>query len=131
MQRYTDASASTPGDPPETSVAMMELASRNNERQKLLPQVQLKWAFAAVTGAAVLIALVRITNQGAALVGAIVAVSGWLVLLFGMFGILFLFTYALGVLERLLAPPQDEVLSPFASERLPEQIVVPLKTDAQ
>ncbi|MGN6546255.1 MAG: hypothetical protein ACTHK7_14470, partial [Aureliella sp.] len=80
---------------------------------------------------AVLIALVRMADQGAALVSAIVALSAWLGLLFAMFSVLFLITYALGVLENLLAAPQEEVLSPFAGERLPEQIVVPRKLDAQ
>lgn len=101
------------------------------ERQPLLPQMRLKWSFAAVTAAAVLIALVRMADQDAALISAIVGVAGWLALLFGMFCVLFLVTYAMGVLETLLAPPHDEVLSPFANERLPEQIVVPPNTDAQ
>ena len=101
------------------------------ERQPLLPQMRLKWAFVVLTAAAVLIALVRMADQGTALVSAIVAIAGWLVLLFGMFSILFLITYALGLLENLLAPAQDEILSPFAGERLPEQVVVPPKMDAQ
>ena len=100
-------------------------------RQPLLPQIRLKWTFAAVTAAALLIALVRMADQDAALISAIVATVMWLALLFGMFCVLFLFTYALGLLENLLAPPQEEVLSPFATERLPEQIVVPSKSDAQ
>jgi hypothetical protein len=108
-----------------------DAAAGQVERQPLLPQIRLKWTFAAVTAAAVLTALVRMADQDAALVSAIVAIAAWVAALFSMFGVLFLITYALGALENLLAPPQDEVLSPFAGERLPEQIVVPAKTDAQ
>lgn len=126
MQSDADSLARQIDDPLATGTA-----AGQPERQPLLPQVRLMWVFVAVTGAAVLIALVRLADQGFALVSAIVAIAAWLGLLFGMFSILFLVTYALGLLETLLAPPQEEVLSPFASQRLPEQIVVPLKTDAQ
>ena len=99
-------------------------------KQPLLPRVRLIWSFAALTASAVLIALVREVDQGAALITAIVATFAWLSILFAMFSVLFLVTYTLGLLENLLAPPQDDVLSPFASDRPPEQIVPPSKTDA-
>ncbi|MGN6134834.1 MAG: hypothetical protein ACTHOU_10055 [Aureliella sp.] len=98
--------------------------------QPLLPRVRLIWSFVALTAAAVLIALVRQVDQGAALVTALVVTTAWLTVLFVMFSLLFLVTYALGLLENLLAPPQDDVLSPFANDRLPEQVVPPAKTDA-
>lgn len=97
--------------------------------QPLLPQVRLVWTFALVTGAALLIALVRASDQGQALVWAIVGMLLWLAGLFSLFGLLFLVTYAFGRLENLVAPPDEEVLSPFASDRFPEQIVTPVQSD--
>jgi tellurite resistance protein TehA-like permease len=100
-------------------------------KQLLLPRVGLIWSFVAITLAAILIALVRELDRGAALISAIVLTLAWIAVLFAMFSVLFLVTYSLGLLEDLLAPQQDDVLSPFADDRLPEQIVPPLKTDAQ
>lgn len=97
--------------------------------QPLLPRVKLVWSFVAITAAAVLISLVRWAGEGQALVLAIVASLTWMAGLFACFSILFLITYALGILETLLAPPETEVLSPFAQDRLPEQIVAPLHVD--
>ena len=101
------------------------------EKQLLLPRVRLIWSFVALTAAAVLIALVRELDRGAALISAIVITVAWLAVVFAMFAILFLITYGLGLLEDLLAPEQDDVLSPFADDRLPDQVIPPLKTDAQ
>ena len=100
------------------------------EKQLLLPRVGLIWSFVALTASAVLIALVREVDRGAALVSAIVVTVAWMAVLFAMFSSLFLITYALGLLEDLLAPERDDILSPFADDRLPEQIVPPLKSDA-
>lgn len=99
-------------------------------KQPLFPRIRLIWSFVAVTAAAVLIALVREVDQSAALISAIVGTLAWLTILFALFSLLFLVTYALGLLENLLAPPQDDVLSPFADDRLPEQIVPPIKSDS-
>ncbi|MCC6508852.1 MAG: hypothetical protein IT423_07080 [Pirellulaceae bacterium] len=100
-------------------------------RQPFLPRTRLIWSFVAVTAAAVLIMLVRWADQGVALIAALVAIAAWVAGLFAMFSLLFLITYFLGVLENLLAPPENEVLSPFAQDRLPEQIVAPNKVDVQ
>lgn len=97
--------------------------------QPLLPRVKLIWSFVAITATAVLISLVRWAGEGQALVVAIVAIVCWMAGLFACFSILFLLTYALGLLETLLAPPEQEVLSPFAQDRLPEQIVSPQHVD--
>lgn len=99
-------------------------------RQPFLPRVRLVWSFVAITAAAVLITLVRVADQSTALITAVVAVVLWGGLMFGFFSTLFLITYALGLLEELLAGPTIEVQSPFAEDRMPEQIVVPTKTDA-
>jgi hypothetical protein len=108
----------------------MPMQDEPSGTQPLLPRVRLIWSFVAVTAAAVLIALVRQVDQGHALVIAIVTTLAWLALLFTLFSLMFFISYALGVLEKLLAPPQDDVLSPFAGDRKPEQIVPPLKSDA-
>lgn len=97
--------------------------------QPLLPRVKLIWSFAAITAAAVLISLVRWAGEGQALLVAIIATLTWMAALFGCFCIMFLVTYTMGVLETLLAPPEHEVLSPFASDRLPDQIVTPQHVD--
>ncbi len=97
--------------------------------QPLLPRVKLIWSFAAITAAAVLISLVQWAGEGHALIVAIVSLSAWMGGLFACFSILFLITYALGILETLLAPPQHQVLSPFAGDRLPEQVIAPLHVD--
>ena len=99
-------------------------------RQPFLPRVPLIWSFVAVTAAALLIALVRAADQGTALITAVVCTVAWCGLLFGLFSVLFLITYGLGLPEELLAGPTVEVQSPFAIDRLPEQIVVPPKSDA-
>jgi hypothetical protein len=100
-------------------------------RQPLLPQMRLIWSFVAVTASAVLITLVRFADQGAAMVAALISVLIWLAVLFGAFSVLFAITYALGLLEALVVPPEQPVLSPFANDRLPDQIVAPIKSDAQ
>ena len=97
--------------------------------QPLLPRVKLIWSFVAITAAALLISLVRWAGEGQALVVAIIAILAWMACLFACFSILFLMTYAFGILETLLAPPEPSVLSPFAQDRLPEQIVTPLHVD--
>lgn len=97
--------------------------------QPLLPRVKLIWSFVAITATAVLISLVRWAGEGQSLVTAIVAIVSWMAGLFACFSILFLLTYTLGLLETLLAPPEQEVLSPFAQDRLPEQIVSPQHVD--
>lgn len=99
--------------------------------QPLLPQLRLIWSFIAVTAAAVLITLVRLADEGVAMVAAIMSVITWLAILFGAFCVLFLITYALGALENILAPPEQPVLSPFAKDRMPDQIIEPIKVDAQ
>lgn len=106
------------------------MRDQTNLRQPFLPRVRLIWSFVAVTAAAVLISLVRIADQSTALISAVVAVVLWGGLMFGLFCVLFLITYALGLLEELLAGPSTDVQSPFAEDRLPDQIVVPIKTDA-
>ncbi len=107
-----------------------EMLSRQpSTTQPLLPRVKLIWSFAAITGAAVLISLVRWAGEGQALILAIVSMVGWLAGLFACFSLLFLITYTLGILETLLAPPEQEVLSPFAKDRMPEQIVAPIPVD--
>jgi hypothetical protein len=102
-----------------------------SKTQPLLPQVRLIWSFVAVTLAAVLLALVRAADQSTALISAVVGISLWIGLVFFMFSVLFLITWALGVLENLLASPEVEVMSPFAVDRLPDQIVVPNTSEAQ
>ncbi len=96
-----------------------------------MPRVSLLWPFVLVTAAAFLIVLVRAADQGAVLVTATLALFGWLVGLFLLFGILFLFTYMFGLLEHLLAPPVEQPKSPFGVDQLPEQIVVPTNTEAR
>lgn len=102
---------------------------RPTAAQPLFPRVKLIWSFAALTGAAILISLVRWAGEGQALILAIVSIVGWLVGMFLCFSLLFIITYSLGILETLMAPPEHEVLSPFAADRLPEQIVAPIKVD--
>ena len=114
----------------DMSSPKMPMVDEPLAKQPLLPRVRLIWSFVAVTAAAILIALVREVEQGPALVTAIIVIVAWLAVLFAIFSLLFLITYALGLLENLLAPPPDDVLSPFASDRKPDQIVPPLKTDA-
>lgn len=97
--------------------------------QPLLPRVKLVWSFVAITASAVLISLVRWAGEGQALITAIVATLTWMAGLFACFCLLFLLTYTLGILETLLAPPEHEVLSPFAQDRLPAQIVTPQHVD--
>lgn len=97
--------------------------------QPLLPRVKLIWSFVAITAAAILLSLVQWAGEGHALIVALLALAAWLGGLFACFSILFLITYALGILETLLVPPEQEVLSPFASDRLPEQLVAPLHVD--
>lgn len=108
-----------------------ENSTEGIDHQPLLPQMRLIWTFVAVTASALLIALVRFADQGAAMVAATVSVLAWLAILFGAFAVLFAITYVFGVLETIIAPPEPEVLSPFASDRLPDQIIAPLKVDAQ
>jgi hypothetical protein len=117
--------------PPRIIVLMTNtsLAETPAAPQPLLPQIRLIWSLVAMTVAAVMIMLVRWAEQGQALIIAIVAIACWLAALFALFGTLFLITYALGLLETLLAPPELEVLSPFASDRLPDQVVAPQHVD--
>ena len=105
------------------------MSTDNSSSQPLLPRVKLIWSFVAITAAAVLISLVQWAGEGHALIMAIVTLAAWLGGLFACFSILFLITYTLGILETLLVPPQQDVLSPFAGDRLPEQIVAPLHVD--
>ncbi len=97
--------------------------------QRLLPQFRLVWSFVAVTAAALLLTLVRWAGEERALLWAIVMTLLWVAMVFASFKLLFVITYFLGLLETLLAPPEVEVLSPFAQDRLPEQVVSPLHVD--
>ncbi len=97
--------------------------------QPLLPRMKLIWSFAAITAAAILLTMVRWADEDLSMILAILSTLGWIVGLFASFCIMFLITYGLGVLENLLAPPEPEVLSPFAQDRLPEQIIAPVHVD--
>ncbi len=103
--------------------------SSDTPKPLLVPQVRILWTFALVTASAVLIMMVRWAQQGQALIVALVGILIWLAVVFAMFACLFLITYALGWLENLLAPPEPEILSPFATDRLPEQVVEPINAD--
>jgi len=80
--------------------------------------------FLLLTGSVLFAALYRVAGQSLAIKGLLMVVE--LVLItFGAFGLLFLLAYPLGRLNKYFFDQMEEGQSPFASHRLPSQILPP------
>jgi hypothetical protein len=82
------------------------------------------WFFVTVLVVTLALAVVQAAEQGRGLAIAMVATVVFFVAFAILAGISFLIAYSCGATEKALAG-KDEPSSPFATDRLPEQVVPP------
>lgn len=87
-------------------------------------KISLRTLFVLITGSAFVAALFRNlhSNQAVVTLAAIVAI---ILATFAMYAIVFLIAYPLGRINKYFIDQTDEGESPFATDRLPKQIVAP------
>jgi hypothetical protein len=90
-------------------------------------KISLRTLFVLLTVSVLIAALFRYDGQNAWVVGALMFVE--LVLFtFGLYGLMFCLAYPLGRLSKYFLDQSDEGQSPFATDRLPQQILPPTTT---
>ncbi len=86
--------------------------------------------FLLLTGSVFFAALYRNAGQNAMMIGLLTFVQ-LIAFTFGIYGILFCIAYPLGRLSTYFAQKNESGQSPFATDRLPQQIIPPVNnTDA-
>ena len=93
-------------------------------------KITLRMLFVLLTGSAFIAALYRSAGQGATTSGLLMFVE-LIVFTFAIYGVLFCIAYPLGRLSTYFAQQKESGQSPFATDRLPQQIIPPINnTDA-
>ena len=97
------------------------------ERTMLLPHYSIRLMLIITAGCALVFLVARMAIDGASWAIAALMLVNATVLLFGIFAVLFLTAYAFAIVARWRSQPQAE--SPFASDKLPPQIIPPSHVD--
>jgi len=87
-------------------------------------KISLRVLFFLLTGSVFVAALYRNAGQNAATTGLLIFVE-LILFTFGIYGILFCIAYPLGRLSSFFAEQSKGDQSPFATDRLPQQILPP------
>ena len=93
-------------------------------RSRMLPPVSFRALFALTTVGAVAFAIARAAGRGAAFAVAMEFAFGFLLLCFGLFGLLSLIAWVVAALVVRDTDRPDQG-SPFAEDRLPPQLLPP------
>ena len=104
-------------------------ANEEIESQPLLPRIGMIWFFIAVTVASLALFVVRAADQGQSLAAAMVFICVFFFMLLFFWGGCFLAAYLFGVMEKAVAPQDEQVGTPFIDGSFPEQIIPPKPTE--
>ncbi len=87
-------------------------------------KVTLRTLFVLLTVSGLIAALFRYDGKNAWVTGALMVVE-LVIFTFGFYGLMFCLAYPLGRLSKYFLDQSDEGQSPFATDRLPQQILPP------
>jgi hypothetical protein len=87
-------------------------------------KITLRTLFVLLTLSVLIAALFRYDGQNAWVTGALMVVE-LIIFTFGFYGLMFCLAYPLGRLSKYFLDQADEGQSPFATDRLPQQILPP------
>ncbi|TWU67486.1 hypothetical protein [Crateriforma conspicua] len=109
---------------PERSDGAIEASFQPIQRSRLVPQISIRWLFAATLVGAILYAIARQAGEGVAIAIAFMSVAGYLAAFFATLGLFFLIAWSFAVFFRR-EDPDALVGSPFADGQLPPQWLPP------
>lgn len=93
-------------------------------------KITLRMLFVLLTGSVFIAALYRNAGQSATTTGLLMFIE-LILFTFGIYGLLFCVAYPLGRLSTYFTQQNESGQSPFATDRLPQQIIPPVNnTDA-
>ena len=93
-------------------------------------KVSLKMLFVLLTISVLIAALMRNDGENSWVVGLMMIVE-LIVFTFGFYGLMFCLAYPLGRLNKYILDRADEGQSPFATDRLPQQLVPPTTVNSE
>lgn len=92
--------------------------------QPFFPRIRMIWFFIAAAVVALALGVIRAADQGQSLAAAVVFTGIFLILMMAFSALCFLAAYLFGSMEKSFGDSQ-QASSPFATDRLPDQILPP------
>lgn len=93
-------------------------------------KISLRMLFILLTVSVLIAALMRNDGENPWVIGSLMLVELAL-FTFGFYGLLFCLAYPLGRLSKYFLDQSDEGQSPFATDRLPQQILPPITSNSE